>query len=176
MKKHDIKSQEFQEAFLELRNTPREDGLSTNQRLFGKNLRSRIPAHYKVYDQSWWNIIQATDDKKEEICSKSKSRYDSRSRPLSPFNVENHVRIQNPSTKRWTHTGTIMKKGQRRDYWIKLPSGRLWRRNRRFLRIFYNENENIQAESEKAFGFLPRRSARTHVPVKRYMAWNVVSL
>ncbi|XP_045105438.1 uncharacterized protein LOC123500957, partial [Portunus trituberculatus] len=44
------------------------------------------------------------------------------------------VRIQDPTTQRWDKVGTIMGVGRSRAYLLKMPSGRVWWRNRRFLR------------------------------------------
>ena len=45
-----------------------------------------------------------------------------------------HVDIQHPRTKLWSAHGSIVAIGQHRDYLVKLPSGRIYWRNRRFLR------------------------------------------
>jgi len=47
-----LKSPEFQEGLLEFRNTPHADGLSPAQVLFGRALRSRLPASWRLYKPS----------------------------------------------------------------------------------------------------------------------------
>jgi len=42
--------------------------------------------------------------------------------------------VQDPRTGRWDRTGVVVGVGERRDYLVKMPSGRVWWRNRRFLR------------------------------------------
>lgn len=55
-------------------------------------------------------------------------------RPLPRLSVGQHVRIQDPASHRWDKVGVVMGCGRSRDYEIRLPSGRVWWRNRRFLR------------------------------------------
>ena len=57
-------------------------------------------------------------------------------RLLSTLSIGTHVDIQDPRTKRWTKRGVIVAIGSHRDYFVKLPSGRVYWRNRRFLRPY----------------------------------------
>ena len=52
-KNGNLDSDEFATGLLELRNTPREDGLSPAQRLYGYPLRSNIPVHERLYNPVW---------------------------------------------------------------------------------------------------------------------------
>jgi len=63
-----------------------------------------------------------------------KLQYDQHARPLPRLSVGQHVRIQDPASHRWDKVGVVMGCGRSRDYEIRLPSGRAWWRNRRFLR------------------------------------------
>ena len=51
-----------------------------------------------------------------------------------PLQLGVHVDIQNPRSKLWTRRGFIVGIGRHRDYTVKLPSGRILWRNRRYLR------------------------------------------
>ena len=42
-----------------------------------------------------------------------------------------------PHTKRWNTHGTIVEVGAHHHYFIRLTSGRVWRRNRRFIRRLF---------------------------------------
>ncbi|XP_064100673.1 uncharacterized protein LOC135211285 [Macrobrachium nipponense] len=64
-----------------------------------------------------------------------KTKYDKHAHPLPPLSVGQQVRIQDPTSHRWDKVGTVMGHGRSRDYQIRLPSGRVWWRNRRFLRL-----------------------------------------
>ena len=48
--------------------------------------------------------------------------------------IHQRVRIQDPRTHRWDQTDTVLTYHAPREYDIRLPCGRLLRRNRRFLR------------------------------------------
>jgi hypothetical protein len=44
------------------------------------------------------------------------------------------VLLQDPKTKRWFTPGIIVETGNHRDYLVKTPAGRLFRRNRRLIK------------------------------------------
>ena len=65
-----------------------------------------------------------------------KSAYDRRSKPIGSPALGSPVVVQHPVSRRWEQLGTVVGLGQRRDLLVKLPSGRVLWRNRRFLRPF----------------------------------------
>jgi len=127
-------STKFYEGLLELRNTPQTGGKSAAEIVFEKPLRSRVPAHAQAYSKE--NLIsqEQHDAKKAEVTAKAIARYDSNSKTLPPLRVGDHVLVQNMQTKRWDNKGTVVFVGRSRDYQLKMSNGRLWWRNRRFLR------------------------------------------
>ena len=120
----DVKSEEFQEAILELRNTPRFNGPSPNQVIFGMNLRSRTPAHHSSFERKWQTHAETLDEKSAKSNAKIQEYYNRSARDLKPIRVGTKVRVQDHVTKRWSHVGIVVSVGERRDYRIKLPSGR----------------------------------------------------
>ncbi|KAK3885982.1 hypothetical protein Pcinc_009841 [Petrolisthes cinctipes] len=58
----------------------------------------------------------------------------SRARQLPILPVDNRVRIQDPVNKRWYRSGTVVAQPRPRQYDIRLPNGRVIKRNRIFLR------------------------------------------
>ena len=60
--------------------------------------------------------------------------YNSRARELPPLQIGQRVRLQDPVAKDWQNTGIIISVGRRRDYRVKLPNGKIYWRNRRFIR------------------------------------------
>ena len=60
--------------------------------------------------------------------------YNRKAHDLAELVVGNHVLIQHPLTKQWSTTGIVVELGPNRDYLIKTEAGRVYRRNRRFLR------------------------------------------
>jgi len=125
----DIDSEEFIEGLIEVRNTPRADGQSPCQALFGRNIRSRVPTHHTAFDSRWQERSMNEDGRRAAISQKAKDYYDKTARELKPFALGTKVRIQNPSSKLWDRTGTVVGVGRHRDYHVKVPSVRGFRRS-----------------------------------------------
>ena len=129
-----INTEEFDRGLLELRNTPNFTGRSPAQMLYGRPLRSCVPAHPASFSQQWQESEAECDRRAAARASQVTAAYDSHARPLPSLRVGDHVRVQNPNTRRWDKVGIVMGRGRTRDYEVRLPSGRVWWRNRRFLR------------------------------------------
>ena len=185
--KPDTKSDEFHEAILELRNTPNANGFSPNELVFGRILRSRLPAHHSSFDPKWTTISDIADSRQAELNEKAHAYYNASARDLKPLRVGTPVRIQDPISKRWDRVGDIVGVGQNRDYRVKLPSGRTWWRNRRFLRRYNAEAEDDdptspapaeskddehpspeQSDASKEPVEIPRKSTREKKTIVRY--------
>ena len=102
--------------------------------MFGQPLRSRVPAHHKSFTQKWRDAEEDLDAKISRAKDDAKGRYDTTTHPLPPLRAGQEVRVQSPTTRLWDAVGVVVGIGRRRDYHIKMPSGRVWWRNRRFLR------------------------------------------
>ena len=129
-----VRTEDFSRSLLEYRNSPRWDGRSPAQLLFGRLLRSCVPAHpasLAPVDPAW---VAEGARRAEDRATSVKEPYDARARPLPPLQVGTAVRIQDPVSRRWDHVGVIERVRSPRAYLIRLPSGRSWWRNRRFLR------------------------------------------
>ena len=129
----DIDTDQFQQGLLKLRNSPRADGLSPAQVLYGRPLRSAVPAHHRAFADVWQRAAEECDEK-AAVKSQTAEYYDRSARSLRPLRVSQQVLLQDPKTGLWDRTGTIVGVGNRRDYLIRLPSGRTYWRNRRYLR------------------------------------------
>ena len=57
---------------------------------------------------------------------------------MKPLRIGQEVRLQDHITKRWDRQGQVIGVGRNRDYHVKLPSGRVYWRNRRFLRSAFS--------------------------------------
>lgn len=110
-----LDDESFQQALLEWRNTPRSDGLSPAQRIFGHPLRSLVPAHHRSYAKEWQNSMEECDRFNAEQKTSATDRYNERARPLAPLNIGTPVRIQDPNSKLWDRSGIILSKGRHRD-------------------------------------------------------------
>ena len=139
----------FHEAILELRNTPREDGITPNQIVFGRSIRSKVPMHpsaFKPKDVNFEDIQQKKNDCTENV----KKWYNLSAKDLVKFEIGDKVRIQDPKSNIWDKIGEIVHVGNRgRCYYVKLFSnGKLWWRNRRFLRKYHEPNESVCSSNE----------------------------
>ncbi len=65
-----------------------------------------------------------------------KENYNKNAVYLAPIRMGLRVDIQNPVTKRWDKVGVVVAVGKRRDFCVKTVSGRIYWRNRRFLRPY----------------------------------------
>lgn len=129
-----LNNDEYHEGLLEYRNTPREGGLSPAQIVFGHPLRSLVPAHQKSFDSKWSKLNNEFDRKISNLNKRTEKHYNKSSRPLESLKINCQVRLQNPASKRWDKIGIVVGIGRRRDYFVKLPCGKLVWRNRKFIR------------------------------------------
>ncbi|XP_045114017.1 uncharacterized protein LOC123506168 [Portunus trituberculatus] len=160
-----IDCEAFDRGLLELRNTPNQTGRSPAQVLYGRPLRSCVPAHASAFQKQWQARDESCDRRAAARLRDATSRYDAHARPLPPLQRGDVVRIQDPTTQRWDKVGTIMGVGRSRDYLLKMPSGRVWWRNRRFLRPAPPLNASSTMEDATAplaapDTVVPRRSPR----------------
>ena len=121
-------------GLLQWRNTPRIPGQSPAQVVFGHPARDTLPIHKRAFAYGWVKNQDCVSSKHQETVER---HYNLTARPLPPLQCGNKIVIQNHCTRKWDTYGTIVKVGSHRDYLVKLPSGRVWRRNRRFLRKRY---------------------------------------
>lgn len=130
----DITSDEFTLGILELHNTPNASGMSPAQILTGRILRSTVPAHRRMYAPQWNEKIREWDQKRMIKAEKVEERFNKRAKDLPELRIGDNVRIQDHNSKKWTITGVITEVKANRSYNVKLPSGRILWRNRRYLR------------------------------------------
>ncbi|XP_064100911.1 uncharacterized protein K02A2.6-like [Macrobrachium nipponense] len=128
-----IDCEDFDRGLLELRNTPNQSGRSPAQVLYGHPLRTCVPAHPQSFTEDWQEKAHDCDHRAAARAAQVQRNYDAHARPLPRLNVGQHVRLQDPTSHRWDTVGIVMGGARSREYEIRLPSGRVLRRNRRFL-------------------------------------------
>lgn len=138
-----IDCEEFDRGLLELRNTPTPAGRSPAQVLYGRPLRTCVPAHPESFSQDWQASIEDCDRRAAARADQVQRQYDGHARPLPRLSVGQRVRIQDPKSHRWDKVGVVMGCGRSRNYEIRLPSGRVWWRNRRHLRPIPSPSEDL---------------------------------
>ena len=124
----------FSKSILLFRNAPLCGGASPAQLLFGHPVRDCLPAHRRVFAPEWQKDAALLERRAARSRQLRISLFNRSAHPLPPFAVGSHVVIQHPVTNRWTTPGIVVEIGPHRDYLVKTPAGRLFRRNRRFLR------------------------------------------
>ncbi|XP_065182546.1 uncharacterized protein K02A2.6-like [Sycon ciliatum] len=130
----DLDVDSFQRALLEWRNTPNATGQSPAQALYGRPLSSFVFAHHSSFAPAWQTHANEVDQRSSHYLESTQQHYNRSARSLPRLSLGAHVDIQHPRTKLWSAHGSIVAIGQHRDYLVKLPSGRIFWRNRRFLR------------------------------------------
>lgn len=132
----DLDTDAYAKGLLELRNTPRADGRSPAETLYGHPLRTTVPVHHRHFAVTWQERADECDRRAQLQAQNATARYDATAHPLSSLKIGQHVSVQNHATGLWDCVGTIVAIGRRRTYMVKMPSGRVLWRNRRFLRPY----------------------------------------
>ncbi len=146
-----VKNERFFKALLEYRNTPRKDGLSLAQRLFGRPTRTKLPAHRVVYKKDIRDRIREADRLAIKLREKAKEQHDCKARKLVELKPGTVVRVQHHPTKRWDLIGTIMEvKSRGRSYLVQSETGRLYWSNRKFIRPYFPSEKDKDDDPKRA--------------------------
>lgn len=127
--------QALQAALLEFRNAPQHSGLSPAQWLFGRTMRTMLPAHPITYDRLRDEDLSDAEAAVEEEERQRKIRYDEHARALPELHEGQRVHVQDAHTSLWDRTGEIVnRRASGRSYEVHMDNGRTLLRNRRYLR------------------------------------------
>ncbi|XP_045137205.1 uncharacterized protein LOC123519765 [Portunus trituberculatus] len=129
-----IDCEQFACGLLELQNTQDATGRSPAQILYGHPLCSCIPAHPKSFAKEWQAKAGEFDRRAAAHAAQVQAQYNSHACPLPRLSAGQTVWIQDLISHRWDKVGLVMGCGRSRDYEVRLPSGQVLWRNRRFLR------------------------------------------
>ncbi|MEL6805024.1 MAG: transposase family protein, partial [Bacteroidota bacterium] len=125
-------------AVLQYHNTPLQGcPMSPAQLLFGRPLADFLPVNPNAYclHPHWRQQTMRAQQQRSSHHNNIKQHYNRGTRHLSPLVTGQQVVIQNPFTKRWDQTGTIIGVLPHRKYRITLKStANTTYRNRRFLK------------------------------------------
>ena len=138
--------EEFQRGLLELRNTPRRDGRSPAQVLYGRPLRSPGPAHSTSFASKWQERVEDRERRAAARAEGVKQQYDSHAKSLPPIRLGAHVRIQDPVNKRCDTIAIVMGRGRSRDYLVRSMAGRVMWKSRRFLTLINPQSSEREEE------------------------------
>ena len=121
-------------ALLQYRNTPsHKDGLSPAQKLYGRPIQDTLPAHRRAFPPEWQRSTSIAEEQAQTTMENVVTSYNSKARPLPEIKIGSRVALQNHETKWWDIYGTVTDIGPHRRYFIRMQSGRVLVRNRRFL-------------------------------------------
>ena len=118
---------DFHMRLSEWRNSPRHDGFSPAQLLYGRRQKGNLPVLPTAYDMI--NVEKAVL-KRQHKQDANKSYFDGRTRPSADLTTGTKVVVQNTNTLRWDVYGIITAIYQSgRCLKIKLENGRTYFRN-----------------------------------------------
>ncbi|QQP55719.1 Uncharacterized protein FKW44_000153 [Caligus rogercresseyi] len=131
-----LDSDAFDRSLIEWRNTPRLDnGLSPAQWLYGRLLRTGLPAHAEVYKRLSNEELKRAEEERRKSRAKTTDQYNTHSKVLPPLYVGQEVRLRNPISGEWTRQGIVAKtRINGRSYEV-TSEGSTLVRNRRHLRV-----------------------------------------
>ena len=124
----------FLEALLLYKNTPLHDGRIPSVLIFGAPIKDTLPAHRRNFSKEWQKEAAEIESAAADVAQKVEWRYNQQARSLRCLRIGQPVAIYNHANKSWDRQGLVIECMRNREYLIKLPSGRVLRRNRRLLR------------------------------------------
>ena len=131
--------------------------------VFGHPARDTLPIHKRAFAPEWQKAAHIIEANHAENVLKAAEHYDKNAKPLPQLGVRSHVVVQDHPTKKWIHHGVIIEVPRPREYLIRLSSGRVWRRNRRFVRKTYPVIAPPQAAAQPAAPPPPAVQAQAQV-------------
>ena len=114
----------FCKGIIEFRNTPRQNGKSPAEFVFGREMRAVVPQFRTEYLSRWIALADAVDNREAEKFD-AVAHYNSDAKKLSELRVGDRVLIQDDINHKWSKCGVIVEAGRYRKYRVKLPSGRV---------------------------------------------------
>ena len=147
----------FLQAMLQLRNTPDPDcNISPSQIMFGRPIRDALSFVNRLEKYSnphvnpiWREAWMEKESAMRTRMTRSTESLSAHTRPLRPLDIGELVFIQNqqgPHANKWDRTGIILENLGNDQYLVKVDgSGRLTRRNRRFLRVYTHPRRTMHS-------------------------------
>ena len=142
-----LNEEELCRGLIEFRNTPRQCGQSPAQIVYNRDIKSIVPQ--MPMTDSWIAVQERKDSDLLDV----QEHYNRSAKELPELSPGTQVFIQNDLTRRWDKVGVVVEKLRYRSYLLRLPSGRTWVRNRRFIRA---KKQSTAAEPEDQEPQVPR--------------------
>ena len=158
-----LDNDKFLRAILQLRNTPDPDcDLSPSQILFGRPIRDSFGFinHLEKFSNPnirpmWREAWNAKEEALRTRFTRSSEKLNEHAKPLKPLNVGDKCFVQNQAGKspsKWFRTGSVVEACGHDQYLVRIDgSGRITKRNRRFLREFKPASVSINLDRVNKF-------------------------
>ena len=142
LRKLDANLRQFRLHLSAWRNTPRADGLAPTDLFFGRRQRTGLPA-LKTQE------LSLPQPRKEKAASEKK-RFDAHARDLPALSTGQQVALRHPTKHNWGGGGVITdtRRPDKRSYTVTTEDGLDTIRNRKDLRVKFNETDNEVFESD----------------------------
>jgi hypothetical protein len=128
--------EDFQSSLLEWRNTPKNDGFSPAQWIFGRRQRTKIPGIPHLYHRIETERIREHEEKRNINKEKEKSRFDQKAKELPKLTTGDKVLIQDPKSRKWDEEGLVIARENERSYLVQRSNGTKFLRNRKMLKSY----------------------------------------
>ena len=144
-------------ALLQNCNTPScKDGLAPAQKLYGTPVQDTLPAHHRAFSHVWQKRMLDAEKSTLENKERAVEYYNQHAHTLPDIRVGSNVAVHNSETKQWDIYGIVVDVGPS----VKLNSGRILVRNRRFLCRRIPASIGLCASVVAPLRERPRRSSR----------------
>jgi hypothetical protein len=110
-------------------------GASSSQIFFSRSTCDLLPAHRRSFALEWQQAADLLVKRAQHAKKLQVQHFNRSAQPLPSLVIGDSVVIQDHKTKRWSPPGVIVEVGPFRDYLVKTSAGRLFHRNRSFLRV-----------------------------------------
>ena len=137
---NDINSKQFLDGIAQIRNTPRADGISPCQVVFGRSIRTMLPTLSEALGTN--EFVESARRIRGAFASEQKIRFNQHAKDLNILAPGTPIWIQSNDTNRWDEKGVILDQVRHRTYKIQLESGKVMFRNRKKIR----NRKNIHAQ------------------------------
>ena len=107
-----------------------------------------LPAHRRSFAPEWQKKADEADRRRVRAEEKMEDRYNQTAKALPPLEIGARVAVQDTQPRLWDRYGVVVQLGWHCKYFVRLQSGRILVRNRRFLRRRYVLAEPMARQKE----------------------------
>ena len=120
------------DGIAQIRNTPRTDGISPAQVVFGRSIRTMLPTLTEALGTN--QFVEKVRKRKTDFDLKQRIRFDKQAKDLKELARGTLIWLQNDEPRRWDEKGVVLEQTRPRTYKIQLQTGKFVYRNRKKIR------------------------------------------